>query len=172
MRSSTRLIACATVVSWIIAPFAIAAEDTAASRLQNAPAAVQAVVKAVVGTSTVEEFAKRNLDGRIVYEIGYLANGVATATQIDDAGQILRRATDVDVEKVPAVILDAAIASEADGKVLSAALVTVRGGHRFYELDIRVRDMTFLMKVAGDGSVISESIEGAAASSQTNASHD
>jgi hypothetical protein len=166
------LIAWATAASLFVASFAIAAEDTAASRLQGAPPVIQAVVKAVVGQADVEEFAKRNIDGRIVYEVGYIAHGVVTATQIDEAGQVVRRATDVDLSKVPGAVLDGAVNSEADGKILSAALVTVRGGHQFYELDVRVHEMTFLMKVAGDGSVISEAMEGAGVGTQSSDSHD
>jgi hypothetical protein len=146
-------------------------DDTPATRLQHAPAAVQAAVKVVVGAADVEEFARRNIDGRIVYEVGYLAHGVPTATQISDAGEVLRRATDVDPTCLPGEILDAARDSEANGKVLSAALVITHGGDPFYELDVRVGSLKMLMKIAADGSVISEAIEGAAPRTPTSGSH-
>ena len=50
---------------------------------------------------------------------------------------------------LPGEILDAAKDSEANGKVLSAALVLTHGGDPFYELDLRVGSLTMLMKIAG-----------------------
>ncbi|MDB5174491.1 MAG: hypothetical protein JWO87_3424 [Phycisphaerales bacterium] len=131
-------------------------KDNAA--LAKAPAAVQAAAKKALGDKKLEEFGKESIGGKIVYEVGFKADGVDHAYIISEAGELVQEEADVDVAKLPAAVLATVKKAQPHGKIDEAAMATA-GDKHFYEVDVKVGKEIHAIKVALDGKLIADEIE-------------
>lgn len=155
MNLSRKAIACFAAAIFTTTVMTMADDEDA---IAKAPAAVQATVKKVLGDKKCEGFDQEDADGKPAYEVSYKVDGVDHSTLITEAGDVISEETDVDLDKVPAAVMDAAKKSHADGKIGEAAIVT-EAGKTCYELDVKVGTDTHEIKISNDGKVISDSIE-------------
>ena len=134
------------------------AADDAAAHLAKAPAAVQATAHKALGDKKLAEFAKEELDGKLVYEVGWKEGDVDHAAIIDATGKLLQTEADVELDKVPAAVTQAAKKAHPEGKIKEAALATA-DGKEFYSLDVEVGKEKHVMSVSADGKVLADAVE-------------
>jgi uncharacterized membrane protein YkoI len=127
--------------------------------LDQAPAAVQAAVKKVIGTNKMEELTKETEDGKVVYEVEFEANDVDHSASISEDGKVLEEEMEVEMKDLPAAVAKAfKDAAGKDGEVEEAEKV-MADGKTFYEAEVESGEETFEVKVAEDGKVLSKTKE-------------
>jgi uncharacterized membrane protein YkoI len=136
---------------------ALLAADDAAANLAKAPAAVQAAAKKALGDNKLQEFTKEQVGDKVVYEAACKIGDADHTYVISEKGELVQEEADLEVAKLPDAVAAAVKKAHPDGTVTEAATATA-GDKHFYEVDLKVGDVTRAMKVNADGSVIADDV--------------
>lgn len=123
--------------------------------LVKAPAAVQSVVKKMMGDGKLNGLDSEMMDGKTVYEADLSIKGGAYVLVLADDGTVIQREVAVDAAMIPPTVLDAAAKAHPDAKLNEAAIIT-RGTRMFYELEFMIGTVEHAMEITADGNVTAD----------------
>ena len=126
--------------------------------MTDAPAAVQAAVKKVVGDNKVEGFSREVEDGKTTFEAEFKVGGVDHSVTVAEDGKVIEEEAEVALDALPKAVTEAIMKAEPNGKMKEAAKVTADGKSCF-EVDLMVDAVKHEIKVDEAGKVMSNKVE-------------
>ena len=126
-------------------------ERVAVSKL---PPAVQTTVKQVVGSGTIKSTSREaEKDGRVLYEVAYVAGGRSFEAEISPEGKLLVVDEAIALAAAPDAVQKTILAQIAGGRIIKFEKAT-QGTEVFYEAEFKKGGKTHEVKVAPDGKVL------------------
>ena len=126
--------------------------------LAKAPPAVQAAVKAAIGSHKLAGFDPETDGGKIFYEVSYETTGGGDYTLLfDNTGAVTQREVEVDVSIIPPEIAAVAKTAHPDGDPKEYSIINA-GGKLFYEIETKVGNDLHEVKISGSGKMISDTV--------------
>ena len=144
--------------SAVCASVSVGRADEAKVDVASAPQAVQAAVKKIVGSSAITGFSKEIEDGKTSYEVEYKLNDAEHSATFAPDGKVLEQEEPVKAANLPAAVT-AAIAKAAPGGKVGEVSKVKADDKSYYEADVTVGEEKHEIKLAADGTVLSNKIE-------------
>jgi uncharacterized membrane protein YkoI len=122
---------------------------------KDLPPAVVAGAAKAYPTGQITGAEKNNEDGKIKYEVDVTVGAQKFELKLAEDGTLLSQSQDVDAKDVPTAVI-AGVKSALPDAAIGDAEKKVKDGKTVYELDVKSGGKNLEVKVAEDGTVLSQ----------------
>ena len=143
-----------SILTLLIAPFALAQSKESKVKLKDLPAPVQQTVKEQSQGAIVRGLAKEVEDGQTVYELELNVAGHTKDMMIAADGKIILIEEQVELNALPQPVKDAILKQAGKGKIKLVESVTKNGTLAFYEAHVKKGIKTVEVKITPDGQLM------------------